>query len=111
MCNEWDVVHTSRAAPLRQVLVHGVADCVSVPGRWEAHPLTLEELTLAYLREPSALGVAWPSAHSSPRREGARRSDDGGETPAVPPREEVHSRSGSVAADGVGDLATSTGSR
>lgn len=48
----WQVVHASRATSLAHVLVRcdGMSD--PVPSGWEAHPLTLEALTLAYLREP-----------------------------------------------------------
>ncbi len=46
----------------------------SEPGRlvaagWESHPVSLEELVLAYLREPAAAALAGPAA--APRRRGA----------------------------------------
>ena len=33
-----------------------------VPPGWEAHPVSLEELTLAYLREPGAMALPGPSS-------------------------------------------------
>jgi ABC-2 type transport system ATP-binding protein len=33
-----------------------------VPGDWQAHPVTLEELVLAYLREPGASALPGPEA-------------------------------------------------
>jgi hypothetical protein len=40
-----------------------------VPPEWETHPVSLEELTLAYLREPGAIALPGPArrrdAHSS----------------------------------------------
>ncbi len=64
--NQWDVVHTSCAAPLAEVLVRGYATCEPMPPGWEAHPLTLEELTLAYLREPDAAALPGPARTHSP---------------------------------------------
>jgi ABC-2 type transport system ATP-binding protein len=32
-----------------------------VPPGWEAHPVSLEELTLAYLREPAAAALPGPA--------------------------------------------------
>jgi ABC-2 type transport system ATP-binding protein len=32
-----------------------------VPSGWEAHTLTLEELTLSYLREPGAAALPGPA--------------------------------------------------
>ncbi len=58
--HEWNVVQASRAAPLVHVLVRGVDDSCRVPPGWEVHSLTLEELTLAYLREPSASALPGP---------------------------------------------------
>jgi ABC-2 type transport system ATP-binding protein len=50
----WSVVHSSRAASQVHLLVRCDGTSDPVPPGWEAHSLTLEELSLAYLREPSA---------------------------------------------------------
>ncbi len=42
------------------LLVRATADD-PVPTVWEAHPLGLEELTLAYLREPGAAALPGPA--------------------------------------------------
>jgi ABC-2 type transport system ATP-binding protein len=47
------VVHVRRGAAQAHLLVRATADDPVPPG-WEAHPVGLEELTLAYLREPGA---------------------------------------------------------
>ncbi|MGA8460329.1 MAG: ABC transporter ATP-binding protein [Streptosporangiaceae bacterium] len=62
----WDVVHASCAAPLAEVLVRGYATCEPMPPGWDAHSLTLEELTLAYLREPDAAALPGPARTHSP---------------------------------------------
>jgi ABC-2 type transport system ATP-binding protein len=46
-----NVVHASSAASQAHLLVRCDSARDPVPPGWEAHPLTLEELTLAYLRE------------------------------------------------------------
>jgi ABC-2 type transport system ATP-binding protein len=66
----WDVVHASCAAPLAEVLVRGYATSEPMPPGWEAHSLTLEELTLAYLREPDAAALPGPArTHSRHEKE------------------------------------------
>jgi ABC-2 type transport system ATP-binding protein len=50
---ERPVVHVRRGAAQAHLLVRATADDPVPPG-WEAHPVGLEELTLAYLREPGA---------------------------------------------------------
>jgi len=63
--HHWDVVHASWAAPLAEVLVRGYATSEPMPPGWQAHSLTLEELTLAYLRQPDAAALPGPArAHS-----------------------------------------------
>jgi len=52
--NQWDVVHAARAGSQSHLLVRCDGRSLSVPSGWEACPLTLEELTLAYLRAPGA---------------------------------------------------------
>ncbi|HEY7260750.1 MAG TPA: ATP-binding cassette domain-containing protein, partial [Trebonia sp.] len=56
------VVHTSRGAAQAHLLVRATAGDPVPPG-WEAHPVGLEELALAYLREPGAAALPGP-AHS-----------------------------------------------
>jgi ABC-2 type transport system ATP-binding protein len=54
------VVHVRRGQAQAHLLVRaGVGD--PVPPGWESHPVGLEELTLAYLREPSAAALPGPS--------------------------------------------------
>jgi ABC-2 type transport system ATP-binding protein len=48
------VVHTSRGGAQAHLLVRATAD-EPVPPGWEAHPVGLEELALAYLREPTTV--------------------------------------------------------
>jgi ABC-2 type transport system ATP-binding protein len=64
--SQWDVVHASCAGPLAHLLVRGDGTCGPVPPGWEAHRLTLEELTLAYLREPGAAALPGPARAHSP---------------------------------------------
>jgi ABC-2 type transport system ATP-binding protein len=54
------VVHARRGAAQAHLLVrtNGTAD--PVPPGWEAHPVSLEELTLAYLRDPGAAALPGP---------------------------------------------------
>ncbi len=51
-----NVVHAQRGEAQAHMLVRIDARTGPVPPGWEAHPVSLEELTLAYLREPN---VAW----------------------------------------------------
>jgi ABC-2 type transport system ATP-binding protein len=53
------VVHARRGEAQAHLLVRGTADEPVAPG-WEAHPVGLEELALAYLREPSAAALPGP---------------------------------------------------
>ena len=57
--NERPVVHARRAAAQAHLLVRAAADDPVPPG-WEAHPVGLEELALAYLREPGAAALPGP---------------------------------------------------
>jgi ABC-2 type transport system ATP-binding protein len=57
---QWSVVHVSRAALQAHLLVRATADDPVPPG-WEAHPVGLEELALAYLREPGAAALPGPA--------------------------------------------------
>jgi len=65
----WDVVHARPGGAQAHLLVRGNGASDPVPPGWEAHPVSLEELTLAYLREPGA--AALPVAQRP--RDGADR--------------------------------------
>jgi ABC-2 type transport system ATP-binding protein len=57
---ERPVVHVRRAEAQAHLLVRATVDDPVPPG-WEAHPVGLEELTLAYLREPGAAALPGPA--------------------------------------------------
>ncbi len=57
---ERPVVHARRAEAQAHLLVRATADD-PVPPRWESHPVGLEELALAYLREPGAAALPGPA--------------------------------------------------
>ena len=57
---ERPVVHLRRAEVQAHLLVRSHVDDPVPPG-WEAHPVGLEELVLAYLREPSAAALPGPA--------------------------------------------------
>ncbi len=61
------VVHLSRAEAQAHLLVRATADDPVPPG-WETHPVGLEELALAYLREPGAAALPGPvrGRHAEP---------------------------------------------
>jgi ABC-2 type transport system ATP-binding protein len=61
------VVHARRGASQAHLLVrtNGAGD--PVPQGWEAHPVSLEELALAYLREPAAAALPGPQHDSDVR--------------------------------------------
>jgi len=58
---ELDVVHARGGQSQVHLLVrlNGATD--SLPPGWEAHSVSLEELTLAYLREPGAMALPGPT--------------------------------------------------
>jgi ABC-2 type transport system ATP-binding protein len=56
---ERPVVHVRRAGAQAHLLVRATADDPLPPG-WEAHPVGLEELAMAYLREPGAAALPGP---------------------------------------------------
>lgn len=58
---QWNVVHASKAASKVRLLVRYDGTANPVPPGWEARPVTLEELTLAYLREPGAAALPGPA--------------------------------------------------
>jgi ABC-2 type transport system ATP-binding protein len=53
------VVHVRRGEAQAHLLVRATADDPVPPG-WEAHPVGLEELAMAYLREPGAVALTGP---------------------------------------------------
>ncbi len=57
---ERPVVHVRRGEAQAHLLVRANADDPVPPG-WETHPVGLEELALAYLREPGAAALPGPS--------------------------------------------------
>jgi ABC-2 type transport system ATP-binding protein len=58
------VVHVRRAAAHAHLVVRAAADH-PVPAGWEAYPVGLEELALAYLREPGAASFPGPARVST----------------------------------------------
>jgi ABC-2 type transport system ATP-binding protein len=64
---ERPVVHVRRGEAQAHLLVRATADD-SVPPGWEAHSVGLEELALAYLREPGAAALPGPARgrHTEP---------------------------------------------
>jgi len=56
---ERPVVHVRRAEAQAHLLIRAAADDPVSPG-WESHPVSLEELVLAYLREPGATALPGP---------------------------------------------------
>ncbi len=54
------VVHARRGGAQAHLLVRTNGGGDPVPHGWEAHPIGLEELALAYLREPSAAALPGP---------------------------------------------------
>jgi ABC-2 type transport system ATP-binding protein len=66
-----NVVHASRAASQAHVLVRCDGPSDPVPPGWEARSVTLEDLTLAYLREPQSAALPGPQRASTSTRIGA----------------------------------------
>ncbi|HEX5225905.1 MAG TPA: hypothetical protein VFW29_12325, partial [Solirubrobacteraceae bacterium] len=56
-----NVVHTRRGEAQVHLLVRTNGSADPVPQGWEAHPVGLEELALAYLREPGASALPGPA--------------------------------------------------
>jgi ABC-2 type transport system ATP-binding protein len=57
---ERPVIHVRRGAAQAHLLVRATVDDPVPPG-WETHPVGLEELVLAYLREPGAAALPGPT--------------------------------------------------
>jgi len=60
------VVHARRAQAQAHLLVRTSAQAGAVPPGWETHPVGLEELVLAYLREPGAAALPGPARIRNP---------------------------------------------
>jgi ABC-2 type transport system ATP-binding protein len=62
------VVHARRGTAQAHLLVRTSGATDPVPPGWQAHPVSLEELTLAYLREPGAGALPGPARarHAEP---------------------------------------------
>jgi ABC-2 type transport system ATP-binding protein len=58
---ERNVVHASRAQAQAHLLVRTSGPAEPVPPGWQARPVGLEELVLAYLREPGAAALPGPA--------------------------------------------------
>ena len=58
------VVHSGSGAAQAHLLVRTNGTTDPVPQGWEAHPVSLEELTLAYLREPGTAALPGPARAS-----------------------------------------------
>jgi ABC-2 type transport system ATP-binding protein len=54
------VVHARRGGAQAHLLIRTTGRTDPVPPGWEAHPVSLEELALAYLREPGAASLPGP---------------------------------------------------
>jgi ABC-2 type transport system ATP-binding protein len=59
------VVHARNAGAQAHLLVRTNGTAGPLPPGWEAHPVGLEELTLAYLREPAAAALPGPARAAS----------------------------------------------
>ena len=64
--DERPVVHVQRGGAQAHLLVRATADDPVPPG-WEAHPVDLEELAMAYLRQPAAGALPGPARSRNTR--------------------------------------------
>ena len=62
------VVHARSGGAQAHLLVRTNGTTDPVPPGWEAHPVSLEELTLAYLREPGAAALPGPARAGDAQR-------------------------------------------
>jgi ABC-2 type transport system ATP-binding protein len=62
------VVYARRDGARAHLLIRTSASAAPVPPGWEAHPVSLEDLVLAYLREPGAASLPGPApaGHAEP---------------------------------------------
>ena len=63
------VVHARRAGTVAQLLVRNKGAAEPAPPGWEAGPVSLEELVLAYLREPGAMALPGPAVRAAQHSE------------------------------------------
>jgi ABC-2 type transport system ATP-binding protein len=56
-----NVIHARRGGALVHLLVRNNGVTAAIPVGWESHPVSLEELTLAYMRDPAAAAVTDPA--------------------------------------------------
>jgi ABC-2 type transport system ATP-binding protein len=56
-----NLVHARSGEAQAHLLVRTSGTTDPVPPGWETHPVSLEELTLAYLREPAAATLPGPA--------------------------------------------------
>ena len=68
------VVHARRGEAQAHLLVRTIAD-EPVPPGWEAHPVGLEELALAYLREPATVALPGPARRQALSSETGRQTE------------------------------------
>ena len=68
------VVHARRGEAQAHLLVRATADDPVPPG-WEAHPVGLEELALAYLREPAAAVLPGPARRRALPSEASQQTE------------------------------------
>jgi ABC-2 type transport system ATP-binding protein len=68
-----NIVSERRSAAQTQLLVRTDGSDNAVPPGWEAHSVGLEELTLAYLREPNAAALPGPLRQRGGTLEGASK--------------------------------------
>jgi ABC-2 type transport system ATP-binding protein len=69
--DRWNVVHSTNGGAQAHLLVRGAAND-PVPSGWETHAVSLEELTLAYLREPGATTLPGPVRKRHAKSEASR---------------------------------------
>jgi ABC-2 type transport system ATP-binding protein len=66
---DWDILQCRRAEAQAHVLVRDIGTSQHVPPGWEAHPVSLEEIVLAYLRAPGERGTV-ATARATAERDG-----------------------------------------
>jgi ABC-2 type transport system ATP-binding protein len=65
LADRWCVVQCRQADAQAHMLVRTTKPDEPVPPGWEPHPVTLEELVLAYLRQPGAAALPGPTSQVS----------------------------------------------
>jgi ABC-2 type transport system ATP-binding protein len=56
-----NVVHARRGEAVTHLLVRNNGVTAAIPPGWESHPVSLEELTLAYMRDPAVAALPGPA--------------------------------------------------